>query len=558
MLSILETLSCQKNIHKTSMSNKLYIFLGIVFISLTLYLGSWGITESSEARYAQIGKEMFISGDYINPTLLGIKHLHKPPVAYYFTALGYSIFGINEFGARFFMQLALVFQLFFVFKIALLLYKNEKIAFASSLIYFTFPIVIIAVRSLTTDTYLTTFILGSIYFWLNYKKTSKKYFLYLFYLFLGLIFETKGPVGFIIPVTFITTHKIINKEKIETSIHQLLGFLLFILVSASWFIAVVYSNEGLLDYFINTQLIDRISKNNFKRGKPFWYYLILVPTMAFPWAICILFYFKKHLKNIISEKKNDFTLLITFVILFMVLSFSTSKLILYMLPLFFIIAIFSAKYIYEVSPKIIEIISIIILSLIGIAAIGILASSFLDFGVKTNLISTSIISVVFSIVSIILFNKIKSSNFLKPAYLGVTLMIVLISCGNIIFGKNEHIVNSVKPMVKFIEEQALENKSILVYNYLLPTLPFYLDKDVVTISHGKYTTHRETQFERKTDWKKNNINYFDKIDRSRLQNISEKDVVVIKRKKATLPDTLYVLTSKLKHKKEFGKYTIYY
>ena len=93
------------------MKNKLYILLGISFITLIFMLGNWGLTESSEARYATIAKEMYVNNDFLNPTLLGIKHLHKPPVTYYLTTLGYKIFGVNEFGARFFMQIALLFQI---------------------------------------------------------------------------------------------------------------------------------------------------------------------------------------------------------------------------------------------------------------------------------------------------------------------------------------------------------------------------------------------------------------------------------------------------------------
>jgi len=76
--------------------------------------GTWGLTETSEARYAQISKEMFTSGDYLHPTLLGIQHYHKPPVTYYITSLGYSIFGANETGARFFLAIALLIQLLFI------------------------------------------------------------------------------------------------------------------------------------------------------------------------------------------------------------------------------------------------------------------------------------------------------------------------------------------------------------------------------------------------------------------------------------------------------------
>lgn len=540
------------------MKNKLYIFLGLVFITLLLFLGSWGLTDSSEARYAEIAKEMYISGDYINPTLLGIKHLHKPPVTYYLTALGYSIFGVNEFGARFFLQVALIFQLLFIFKITLLLYKNEKLAFAASLIYFSFPIAIIAVRSLTTDAYLTTFILGSIYFWLNYKATSKKYFLYLFYLFLGFIFETKGPVGFIVPVIFIITYTLINKQKIEVSIHQFLGFLLFLIVSASWYLAVILSNKDLLDYFINTQLVERVSKNNFNREKPFWFYLVLVPVLSLPWTLFLITYFKNRLKAIIYDKKTDAVLLITFSVLFLILSISTSKLILYILPLFFIIAIFSAKQLIKASLKGIKNISLAFLILIGLFSTGILLSSIINFGIETSLIKTLSIVLFFGLCSILIEKKIKNANVLKPAYLGVLFMLLIISSANHVFGKNELLVNSVKPIAELIKSNSKENKKVLVYNYLLPSIPFYLNQEIVTINHGQYNANRDIQFEKNEKWKKNLINYFDEVDRARIQRFNKENLFIIKRRKDTLPDTLNILANKLNNQKEFGNYTIYY
>ena len=99
------------------MKNRFYFILLVIFVVLNIGLGSWGLAETSEARYAEIGREMALSGDYLHPTLLGIQHYHKPPVTYYITAIGYKIFGINEFGARFFLSVSLILQMFFVFKI---------------------------------------------------------------------------------------------------------------------------------------------------------------------------------------------------------------------------------------------------------------------------------------------------------------------------------------------------------------------------------------------------------------------------------------------------------
>lgn len=542
------------------MRNKLYILLTIAFVSLVLMLGSWGLTESSEARYATIAKEMVSSNDFLNPTLLGIKHFHKPPVTYYITALGYKIFGINEFGARFFMQLALVFQIFLVFKITMLLYKNKKIAFAASLIYFSFPITIIAVRTLTTDAFLTTFMLSVGYFWLRYKQDSKTYFLYLFYFFLGLIIETKGPVGLILPVSFIASYKIINKEKIETSIHQFLGFMLFLGISSAWYIAVIVRNEGLFDYFFYNQLVERVSENKFNRGEPIWYYLLIMPFIGIPWLFYLIFYLKSNLKSIIKEKGTNFILLIAFLVFFTILSVSTSKLVLYVLPLFPVLAIYSANFLSKCNEKVIKSISNLYVILIFLITLPVLMLFFLDTDISINLMYALINILVFGLLSLLLNKYMHNADYLKPGYLGVLFILSVLFTSIHIFKENELKINSVKPMAEFIKAHSNNNSEVLVYNYLLPSLSFYLDEEITTINHGRYTTQREVQFEKNDNWKKHLINYFDEKDRNRIIAISTKEnaTFLIKLKKETLPDTLAMFQQKLKHKKDFKKFEVYY
>ena len=542
------------------MKNKLYLFLAIAFISLTLFLGSWGLTDSSEARYAEIGKELFINKDYINPTLLGIKHLHKPPLTYYVTALGYQIFGINEFGARFFMQLALVFQLLLVFKITMLLYKNEKIAFTAMLIYFSFPITIIAVRTLTTDAYLTTFILASIYFWLSYKEHLKPYLLYLFYLFLGLIFETKGPVGFIIPITFIVTYKLVYKDKIELTIHQFLGFLLFLVVAASWYVAAIKNNEGLFDYFFNNQLVDRVTKNKFDRGKPFYYYILIVPLIGVPWVFYLFSYFKKNLKTIFKEKKNDFILIVTFLVMFLVLSISTSKLILYILPLFFILAIFSAKHLSESSEKNIKTYNRVYLFLTFIITFSLFVASFFNSElINVNHYFAALVLLIIGSLALYFSKTIKNTNYTKPAYLGFIFIVSVIMSANYVFKDNELLINSAKPVAKFIQNNTQEKPQIIVYNSIIPALPFYLNQETITIKHHTPTTQRETQFETNNEWKENLIDYFTEEGKARVSNINlEKPTYLVVRKRDTIPDTLQLFIDKFKNKKDFKKLIVYY
>ena len=205
------------------MKNKLTfnIFLVIAAISLLINVGSYGVIESSDARYAEIGRAMHVSGDYMHPNLLDVHHYHKPPFTYQITALGYKIFGINAFGARFFLQLAVLLQLVLVYRLSISLFNNKKTALWSAIIYFSFPLVLMSSRNLTTDAFLATFVLLSIYSWVKYRQSGIIKWLYAFTLSLALGFLTKGPVIFIVPVIFILFYNRTEKAKRNFSIHHI-------------------------------------------------------------------------------------------------------------------------------------------------------------------------------------------------------------------------------------------------------------------------------------------------------------------------------------------------
>ncbi|MGH9800905.1 MAG: ArnT family glycosyltransferase, partial [Blastocatellia bacterium] len=66
-------------------------------------LGSLPFIGPDEPRYAQVAREMLISGDCVTPRLGGINWFEKPALTYWLSAAGYRLFGENEFGARFFI-----------------------------------------------------------------------------------------------------------------------------------------------------------------------------------------------------------------------------------------------------------------------------------------------------------------------------------------------------------------------------------------------------------------------------------------------------------------------
>src|SRR5208282_2188003 len=72
-------------------------------LAATIYLPGLGrpaLWEPDEGRYAEIAREMVISGDYVTPRDDFELYFEKPPLVYWAEAAAIQIFGVNEFAVR--------------------------------------------------------------------------------------------------------------------------------------------------------------------------------------------------------------------------------------------------------------------------------------------------------------------------------------------------------------------------------------------------------------------------------------------------------------------------
>ncbi|HEU4791575.1 MAG TPA: glycosyltransferase family 39 protein [Flavobacterium sp.] len=526
----------------------IYFILLAIFIVTLLQLGSWGLTETSEARYAQISKEMFETGDFIHPRKMGISHYHKPPLTYYITTLGYAIFGINEFGARFFLSVALLIQLILIYKTSLLLFNDKRTSLLSVVLYFSTPLVLASIRNLTTDAYLNTFVMMAVYFWLNYLK-EKKYFLF-FYLSLSMGFFTKGPLVLIPIFIFQLTWFFYNKKRIRFSIYDFFGILIFFISCGWWYLAVIKENPMVLDYFTSNQLYQRIVSNDaFNRGKPFWYYIVLLPLFLFPWIIYI-FQTLKKIDIIVLKRK---ILLITFFLIILLFSIFKTKLIFYVLPSLPFLIIFSSTHLVQLSENHWKKFTFYLYGyfcLLFIAAFVAILIHKIELGLPYVLI------LLFGLL-ISIFGLKNESWFYKniSALLINTLALLLFS--TFVMRSNELLINSTKPIATFIS--SLKSKNVYVYNYLLPSMSFYTDKNIITLNNGNYTSKREVQFEQNLDYLKHYYNLEEKKEIIRLKSdFSTRNTVFLVRKKEILPKYIKTEIAPFRNKKYFRKWILYY
>lgn len=536
--------------------NSLVILLIIAAFALLINVGSYGVVESSDARYAEISRAMYLSGDYIHPNLMEVHHYHKPPFTYQITALGYALFGINAFGARFFLQIALLIQLILVYYLALELFNKRETALWSALIYFSFPLVLISTRNLTTDAFLNTFALLSMYAWVKYRKSGNFSYLYLFTLSWALGFLTKGPVIFIVPLFFLIGYNRIEKAKNKFSIHHVLAWLIFFVIGFSWVIYLIAENPDFVDYFLGKQTVDRFAdKSAFHRTEPFWYFWAFAPLVGLPWLLLLPFMIKNR-QDLFKKRSIYRVLAVSLLIPLVFFSISSSKRILYILPLYSLFALLIAQLLDVETDKKTK---IYINFNLGWAILLLGAFIIAPF-VDTEIQISKLLAVFAGIFLLFIFWLYRAPQFnlkLKAVYIAFTVAIFLVIGSSKVMSDNELLINSNKPLTDFLIKENLNKRTILIYNTRKPSIEFGLNKPVVSLYDGDYDLNRETQFETDNNWKKYLINLQNEQETSYLLELQKKPTVFLVYKNS-LPDNRKFLIENYQNKKVMKKWTIYY
>ena len=557
--------------------------LAIASITLLINLNGWSVLEASEARYAEISREMFRSGNWLHPTLLNIWHYHKPPVTFWLTSLGFQLFGVNAFGARFFLLLSLLAQAAIVYGIAQQLSSPPSKAISkvssgqssiaitrynippliAALIYLSFPLSIFSARNLTTDSFLTTFVLLTIYCANAYYCQRKTWGIYGSAIAIGIGFLTKGPAIFVVPCFYWLYLMLVRKEDYRIPIgHLLIACLLCVGIGLSWYVYVSQEVPGLADYFIGKQIIARVADDKaFDRAKPFWYYPLILVATSLPWGIAYLsswlpFHIGKRTKPDATAQLNFYWLLLPFI----VFSLSSSKLMLYLLPLYPGIALILAASIAKMTaPKLawLDRIFFGFYELLGaIALFGVFLARQLDAEI---VISPPMVAIALTLLLIPpIVHLLVRSLPLRLSIMACSCMLALTLYGSYFLQANELLVGGTTPIAQFIKSQNLQDQPVLVYNKLLPSLAFNLDRDIITINdeEAESAISRETQFQADDSWRQYWVYTKRPEARFYLENIARSPSTIVTR--SDIPERWNWLLRNYPRSQKIGRWTVFY
>lgn len=323
------------------------------------FQGSRGLFESTEGRYAEAAREMLETGNWLVPQLDYHPHWTKPPVTYWAIAGGMALLGQNEWGVRLYNALAFIAIVWAVARLGTLLW-DKRTGLAASLIYAVSPFAVYAASSVQTDVLLS---LAQILVVVSYFEALKcpeapaaQRWVILLYLFAGIAFLIKGPPALLTPIVIAAYHFYRRRRRLPTvRLSSLPGIVCFVAVGLSWFLLVVMESRGLLSYFLRNEVAARIFTAQAERN-PQWYgpFVVYLPVLLFglgPIAIMWVVLARRYRPIIRWTSFKHLFLLndrAAFLILWLgapvvVLSLVRSRLPLYLLPFFPVIALAMAR-----------------------------------------------------------------------------------------------------------------------------------------------------------------------------------------------------------------------
>lgn len=526
----------------------------VVLMLATAHL--WGVVETSEARYAEISREMYRSGDWMHPTLLNIHHYHKPPITYWLTAASYFVFGVNPFATRVPLTISFAVQVWLVSRIAKQLFPNPHAACYSALVYATLPIVLLSARGLTTDSYLATFVALAIYCWIMFRTSGKMAFLFGCSAALGLGFLTKGPVALLVPgLVMVGSRYTTDKGRTPPAMRYILAAIVFfVVVGLSWFVILVGENFHFADYFFFHHFVDRVAHAEvFSRKEPWYYYLLILPIVFLPWLpLFITGIYDTRGRTAVDKRSSVVRIAIWwFLIPLIAFSLFSSKLVLYILPLSIGFSLITG---YSISQGVARSSVATFTSLIILIYLGLIAAPFAAPKLVVNPV-VQLIPVVALLATLAagIFTATRQRGIIVSASMFALTLILFSSA---VLRTNGIEVNTLRPVSLFITKNNLRGRNILVYDQLLPSLAFELDKDIISINAGNKYLRRETQFEESDQWKDSMVDVSNEVSLRKLDSLLSKKTVLIVKKELPLQMRAHLNSSW--NKRELGKWLVYY
>ena len=332
---------------------KRIVFL-IVLLFLCLYIVPLNIRPLAipdEVRYAEIPREMVVSGDWIVPRLNGLLYFEKPVMGYWLNGIAMTLFGENAFSVRFFSAISAGLSAMMVFFLSSRFMNSTKRGVLATGVFLTFFLVYGLGVFSVLDGMFSFFLTASIgFFFLSWscRDHLHSYYWYLILsgIFCGFAFLTKGFLAFVVPISVIVPFLLWEKDYKKIFSMSWVPIFVALIIILPWAILIHFKAPDFWNFFFWHEHVKRFFSGNAQHKEPFLYFLMVLPGALLPWT----FLLPASIEGLrVKGIKTPYLryALCWFVFPFLLFSFSSGKLSTYILPCFPALAILLSTGIIE-------------------------------------------------------------------------------------------------------------------------------------------------------------------------------------------------------------------
>lgn len=472
----------------------IFLFSSILFGTL---LGSYPLDCPDSARYAEIPREMLVTGDYLTPHLNGLKYFEKPPLFYWIQTIGLKIFGINEFGAGF-MNILIGVVCCLVTYLGTRKIFDRRSALLASFILATSMLFFILNHVITLDMALTLFLTAGLFTFISgteapINSTARKgYFLGTF-AFMAFAVMTKGLAGVFIPALIFFFYLLVTKDwqNLKGNYYIFPGLIVFLIIVLPWHILVQMQNPEFSRFYFIEQHFLRYLTNYAERSQPWWFFPAVLLGGFYPWTT---FLFQAVAHNFLPawkarlQNKKQIFLFIWPIIIYAFYSFSKSKLITYLLPLLPPLAALTGKYFsdfWQIKHQKHLSCGFYLLTLLNLllgSAMFLLPHFYHNghlypfSGINTYHIGIAAIST--GIITALIYFRFGSSKGLIVLILTTSLFLITLKPAITIANRQ-----SIRPLAMLLKTKLHPEDEVVTFRAYYQDLPFYLQRTVTVSSY---------------------------------------------------------------------------
>jgi 4-amino-4-deoxy-L-arabinose transferase-like glycosyltransferase len=257
-----------------------------------------------EGRYAEIGRWMQLSGDWVVPRLNGFPFFHKPPLLYWLEASVVGVTGASVWFLRLIPAAHAVLILFLMgpFVSGML---GPWVAKKSVVIYGTSAAFLLGGQYINHDMMVSCWMGVAIGAWGWYavkvhplqasegnwpdeampaSRWRLKGVALLGFAASGLGVLSKGLIGIVLPGWVMLLWLLWSgRWFVLRTLPWISGLSIFAIITAPWFICAEVSKPGMLAYIFGVHQFERFTGTQFNNAQPAWFYLVAVSLLLGPW-----------------------------------------------------------------------------------------------------------------------------------------------------------------------------------------------------------------------------------------------------------------------------------